>query len=309
MHKTTRTVGVLLFENFSNHCLANAVEPLRAANTLSKQPHYAWEFLSVEPGPVRSSSGMPVTPTGILRDHPGGEMLMILSSYNYSSHATPVTFRALRAARQRFGTMIGMDMGAWLLAAAGLLDGHRATVHWDELELFAERFTDVEASPARTVQDGPFWSCGGGTTALELMLDLIAQHHGPMLRLEVGALFMHGEREISKDLPQRLNHTQITEAAVSLMRRHIEAPLPIDAIARRLGLSARALERHFAQALQRSPSQVYRALRLNAARRLAEQTTLSVAEIATRCGYEDPSALTRAFRQEFGLTPRGLRSA
>lgn len=304
---TTRTVAVLLFPNFSNLCLANAVEPLRAANTLSRKPLYRWQFLGLTSETLTSSSGLPVTPEASLARHPGGDYLLLLPSYDFQAQARPDTLRALRAARRRFGTLAGLDMGSWLLAAAGLLEGRCATLHWDELDQFAETFPEVEARPERTVIDGDILSCGGGTTALELMLDLIGQHHGPMLRLEVAALFMHGERPALTDLPPRLSEDQMVEAAVSIMRRNVEAPLPIAAVARRLQVTPRSLERRFASVLGRGPGATYRALRLNAARRLVEQTTLSISEIATRCGYEDASALTRAFGIAFGMTPRALR--
>lgn len=305
----TRTVGVLLFPNFSNFCLANAVEPLRAANTLARRPLYRWQFLGLTNEVLTSSSGLPVTPEESLARHPGGDCLLLLPSYDFRSQATPEVLRALRAARRRFRTLIGMDMGSWLLAAAGLLDGRRATLHWDELDHFAEAFPEVETSPERVVQDGDILSCGGGTTAFELMLDLIGRHHGPMLRLEVAALFMHGERPLPADLPPRLSDDQLVEAAVSIMRRNVEAPLPVAAVARRLQVTPRALERRFRAVLGRGPGATYRALRLNAARRLVEQTTLTISEIATRCGYEDASALTRAFRAAFGAAPRDLRRA
>lgn len=303
----TRTVGVLLFPNFSNLCLANAIEPLRAANTLARRPLYRWQFLGLTRETLTSSSGLPVTPEDSLARHPGGDYLLLLPSYDFQAQAGPDTLRALRAARRRFGTLAGLDMGSWLLAAAGLLDERRATLHWDELDNFAETFPEVEARPERVVNDGDILSCGGGTTAFELMLDLIGQHHGPMLRLEVAALFMHGERPAPADLPPRLSDDQLVEAAVSIMRRNVEAPLPVAAVARRLNVTPRALERRFRDVLGRGPGATYRALRLNAAHRLVEQTTLSVNEIATRCGYEDASALTRAFRTVFGETPRALR--
>jgi transcriptional regulator GlxA family with amidase domain len=91
------------------------------------------------------------------------------------------------------------------------------------------------------------------------------------------------------------------------MRRTVETPLPIAAVAQAAGLSQRALEAAFRDSLGLSPQSVYRSLRLREARRLAEGTAMSVAEIAGRCGYADPSAMTRAFRQEFGRSPRDLR--
>ncbi|SMX29068.1 HTH-type transcriptional regulator CdhR [Pelagimonas phthalicica] len=305
----TRQIGVLLFEEFSNHALANAVEPLRAANRLSRQPLYEWHYLGITGGSVSSSSGLPVTPEMPLSEHPGGALLLVLPSYAFQSQCDPQTLRSLRAASKRFTQLAGLDMGSWLLAKAGLLEGKTATIHWDEMTHFSEEFPEVDAVDRRYIATGDILSCGGASTTMELMLDLIGQHHGMMLRLEVAALFMHGERDPSALVPIRTGDSQVVEAAVAIMRRTIETPLPLDAIAKRLGMGLRALEKHFHSATGRSPRSVYISLRLGVARRLIEQTNLSITEIATRSGYEDPSALTRSFKREFGTTPRALRKS
>lgn len=305
MQNKPARVGVLLFDAFSTHCLANAVEPLRAANTLARRQLYQWSYLGLDGAPVLSSSGLPVTPEARLADHPEGDLLLVIPSYDYTRHATPACLRALRAAAGRFRRVAGFDTGSWIMAAAGLLDGQRATIHWDELERFAEAFPDVKVTTDRFVAEGRMLSCGGGVTALELMLALIREAHGPMLALEVGALFMYGERALDAPVPPSPGNE--VAAAVAVMRRHLEAPLPIAAIARRIDLSQRGLESAFRQQTGQSPRDVYIALRLNAARRMVEQTRLSVAEIAMRAGYDDASAFTRAFRRAFDATPQGLR--
>ncbi|MCU0856224.1 MAG: helix-turn-helix domain-containing protein, partial [Rhodobacteraceae bacterium] len=99
------------------------------------------------------------------------------------------------------------------------------------------------------------------------------------------------------------------DAAVAAMRRNIETPLPLSAIAARAGLTQRALEAAFQSVLGRTPQAVYRGLRLREARRLVVETSMSVAEVAARCGYADASAMTRAFRAEFGLSPREMRAS
>lgn len=298
-----RQVGVLLFRAFSNHCLANAVEPLRAANMLSGRSLYEWHYMSLDGGPVTSSSGLTVQAEAALSDHSGADYLFVMPSYDFLSHATVDCARALRAARKRFGTLVGLDTGAWLLAAAGLLAGRRATIHWDEITHLAERFPEVTVVEDRVVHDGDILSCGGTTTTFELILDLIEAHHGAMLRLEVAALFMHGEAPMG----EVRRPGQVPEAAVSLMRRTIETPLSIEEIAARLGLSRKTFEQRCRDRFGFGPRQLYLATRLREAKRLVEQTTISVAEIATRCGYRDASAMTRAFRREFGLPPRALR--
>jgi len=303
-----RTVGVLLFDAFSNHCLANAVEPLRAANTLARKQLYRWQFLSIDGGVVTSSSGLPVQPEMALGRHPGGDLLFVMPSYGYVAHCTPACSKALRAASIRFRTVAAMDAGSWLLAHAGLLAGRRATIHWDELELFAERFPEVDVVEHPTVADGNILSCGGASTAFELVLGLIEAHHGPMLRIEVASMFMAAGRQPQAG-PDLANAPNGRADVLSLMRRNIEEPLPIATLAAQLGIGRKRLERDCNRLYGMGPRRLYRAIRLRAIRRLLEATALPVEEIATRGGYQNASAMTRAFRAEFGLAPTELRRA
>ncbi|MBT9385998.1 helix-turn-helix domain-containing protein [Pseudooceanicola sp. CBS1P-1] len=296
-------VGVLLFPRFSNHCLSNAVEPLRACNDLTGRTLFEWRYLGLEGGAVPSSSGLSVQTEARLSDDPGGDLLFVLPCYDHRALATPACARALRAARRRYATLVGMDTGSWLLAAAGLLDGRRATIHWDEWQALAETFPAVDVVQERVVHDGDLRSCGGALTTFELLLDLVEELHGPALRLALAAFWMQPDMPApspaARDLPQ---------AAALLMRRHIEQPLTIAQIAARLGLSRRRLERLCRARFGCGPDALYRDTRLREARRLMRHTGLSVAEVATRCGYLDASALTRAFRRHFGDTPTQARA-
>lgn len=304
----TRTVGILLFDAFSNLCLANAVEPLRAANTLSGKPLYRWSFLSLDGDGVVSSSGLPVQPHAAL-GHERGDYLFVMPSYRFKTHATPACHLGLRAAQSRYRTLVGMDMGSWLLASSGLLDGHTATIHWDELVHFAETFPAVHVTEDRFVLDGPILSCGGATTTFELVLKLIEQHHGPMLALEVSALFMFGEKASWFDPQMKATRAGKLRMAAALMRRNIEVPVAIPDIAQRIGLPEKSLSKLCNEAYGFGPARLYQAIRLREARRLCLNTGFSVEEISARCGYTNASALTRAFRREFGITPRELRMA
>ncbi|MEO9528867.1 helix-turn-helix domain-containing protein [Roseibium sp.] len=304
---SVRKICVLLFESFSNHCLANAVEPFRAANTIARQKLYSWQHVSPDGGTVTSSSGLPVATASWNDAMPGGDFLFVMPSYGYRDHADAKVMQVLRAARRRFTTLAGLDTGAWLLAAAGLLDGREATIHWDEFTQFAERFPEVEAVNRRVVLEADLCTCGGASTAIELALELIKRHHGALFALEVAALFMHGDRQEAYDPYQRLSAGSLVRGATALMRRTIEAPLPIGDLAGRLGVDQRTLESRFRSELQMTPHGVYKALRLREARRFVELTGLGIAEIAQRCGYRNSSAMTRAYRQEFGHPPRDHR--
>lgn len=298
-------VDILLFDEFSAHCLANTVEPMRAANTLAGRQLYRWRFLSLSGARVVSSSGMEVTAHARLAEC-RGDMLAVMPSYNFLRHDGAETRRALRAAATRYREMAGFDTGPWLMASAGLLQGRQATIHWDEIDRLAEAFPEIEVQRSRYVLDGDRITCTGALAAFDLMLERIGAAHGQALRLEVAALFMSTESG-SLAPETMLARTKVVARAVGLMQAHLEVPLPIPEIARRIGRPRKDLETRMRSDLGATPATVYRRLRLIQARKLLLETDISVAEVAMRTGYEDPSALTRAFRNEFGTTPRLLR--
>ena len=290
------------------HCLANVVEPLRAANTIARRRVFDWHFVTLDGQSVASSSGLPVLPGSSLSDADRADILFVLPSYDARAHATPRCLSALREAAQRHGAIAAMDMGSWLLAGAGLLNGRRATIHWDEIDAFEETFPEVSVERRRYVIDGTVMSSGGAMTAFDLTTRLIGDLYGEGLRLEVAALFMSADAERPDDPLRRRTRGRLVEAAVALMRNHIENPLPLPDLVRRLGVSLREVESRFAAELGAGPRAVYKSLRLSAARRYVEQSTYPVGEIALRCGYKDASAMTRAFAAEFGVTPRDVRA-
>lgn len=303
----TQTVAVLLFPRFSNHCLANAIEPLRASNEFLTREAYRWDFVTLDGRAVESSSGLPVLPSSSLAEHPGGDFLFVASSYDVRDYAEQRTARALRAATKRFETVVGMDTGAWLMAHAGLLDGLKATIHWDEYIAFSETFLSVEAVTDRYIMSENRITCGGATTSFELMLDLIARTHGEAIRLEVAALFFYQSTPLQMGLLDKKPKSKLVADCVALMTARIEKPMRIDGLAEVLNTTQRALSRAFTYELGAPPIAVYKKLRLGAAKRFVTQSEWTIAEIALRCGYKNPAAMTRAFVEQFGVTPSHLR--
>ena len=293
-------ISILLFDRFSNHCLANVLEPLRAANDLSSQQVFEWNIVVLGGQRVRSSSGLRLEADAQLADM-RGDILMVMPSYGFLTHANVTSSRALRAAARRFDILAGLDTGSWLLAEAGLLDGYRATIHWDELDRFSERFSDIDVQKEAVIYDRDRITCGGASTAFALAMQMIEKQHGAALRLRVEHLFSgaYAQRPVRRG--------GIAARAVDLMRAHIEEPLQIAQLAQQLGRSQKHLEQQMLARLGAAPQVIYRRIRLERARQLSLDTTISVAEISVRCGYQDASAMTRAFRSEYGTTPQNLR--
>ena len=303
---TRQSFDILLFDQFSNHCLANTIEPLRAANTLARQSLYDWRFLTMTGDPVASSSGMQVAPHGALMDA-SAETLMVMPSYGYRAWDRWDTIRGLKGAAKRYDTLAGLDTGSWLLASAGLLDGYRATIHWEELTGFAEAFPLVDSLRERFVIDRDRITCSGAMAAFDLIMHLIGEGNGQLLAMEVAQLFMTRDSARSHR-SQASTSSKLVDRALSVMQGNLESPLAIGRIAQQAGCTQKSLETRMKQELKATPQAVYRRLRLNLARKLVCETDQPISEIASRCGYDNASAMTRAFKTEFDQTPRMLRN-
>lgn len=300
-------IAFLIFDQFSNLCLANCLEPLRAANTLNRAPVFEWRILTQTGAAVLSSSAMQVVPHAGLSALKPCDYLFVLASYAHDGHDTSRTRRDLRQAAGKAGVTVGMDAAPWLLASSGLLDGRRATVHWDLLDSFTERFLEVEAERARVVRDGRVMTCAGAMSALDLTLDLIADHAGLATRLDVEALFMRGEPPVDSPQERGAVLDPLVRRALILMRENLERPLSLLELSRRLSCQPRTLDRRYRNRLGAPPGTVYRHLRLASARKMLEGSALSIAEIALRNGYESSAALSRAMKRYYGATPSALR--
>jgi len=305
---STVRIGILLFDRFSNHCFANALEPFRAANAFLGRDAYEWHVMTPGDLAAMSSSGFPVMPTTAITDMPGGDILFVIASYGYLDHAHAGTTTLIRRASRCYDRIAALDTASWLLGQTGLLSGHRATIHRDEAEAFAERFQDVILVSERWIDDGRFLSAGGAATAFELALHEIGRAHGTALTLQIAALFFQDPHMIASDPPPGFHSgDRIVARALEAMEQAVETPVPVADIARAAGCPQRALEARFRRRIGAPPRAVYRRIRLLAARKLLSGERISIAETATRCGYTNASAFARAFRREFGDTPSESR--
>ena len=299
-------IDVLLFDRFSNFCLANLLEPFRAANDLTGRVVFDWRVLSLEGDAVVSSSGLRIQADSDLTSQRADGMLFVLSSYGYRELDTPSNRRHLRNAARIAQTFVGLDTAAWLLAGAGLLDERKATIHWDVADAFAETFLSTTVVPKNFVADGKVITNGGASTAFDLAHYLISKNMGQSLSLDVGALLVRDSSSLGSSTPFEPKSRE-TARALAVMQSAVEEPLTIKAIADRISSTQKQLEREFKREFSATPHHVYQHLRLAAGRRLLENTRIPIAEVALRTGYQNPGALSRAFRRQFGLSPRDFR--
>lgn len=298
----------LLFDGFSNMVLASAMEPLRDVRMTAGQDTAAWRVSTLGGAPVTSSSGLRITPDSAFDAQQSDRALVLVAGYNMREQATPALLAKLRTAAQRADLVLALDTAAWMLAQAGVLDGHTATIHWQELDAFAEAFPKTEVSTARFTRSGPFLTCGGASTALDMMLSLIQELYGSAAAFGASTMFVYDpsrQSELNRGAArlEQKGSPKILKAA-NLMAENIETPLHTSELAKRVSLSERTLARAFQRELGMTPGKYYKMLRLQHAKYLAEETHLNLEQIAHRCGFSSASALGRSFSGLYGRTIR-----
>jgi len=304
----------LLLPGFSMLGFSAAVDPMRSANRLTGRPLYAWRLLSRDGRPVMASNGIEVMVHGGMADVERAPTLIVVAALQPHLYAEKATLAWLRRLDRR-GCRIGaISTGTYILARAGLLDGYRCTIHWENLAALREAFPRLEITPEVYEIDRGRLTCSGGTAALDLMLALIAIDHGRELATAVAEQFIHERIRDSRDhqrmaLRSRLgtSHPKLL-AVVDTMERNLEEPLPRAALAARVSLSPRQLERLFRKHLNRTPTRYYLDLRLERARSLLMQTDMSVLDIALACGFVSASHFSKCYRECFNCTPRQDRA-
>lgn len=305
------TLALLVLPQASILEVASTLDPMRAANRHLGTDSYRWRVVSPNGRAVPLTCGIELPSNGPLAAAEGADALVVIAGYQQWLGATPALIRELSRMAPRFTAMGGIDAGAWVLARAGLLNGYKATVHWEDLEDFAAAYPRVDVQPNRFVIDRNRFTAGGAAPAADLMLHLIRARHGPAPALQTAASFIttardgHEPQVSPRKTDPRLDPR--VAAAIARMEARLEQPEPTAAIARSVGLSPRRLEQIFAENLGLSPAAYALSLRLQAARRMITDTRHPLAEVALRCGFSSASSLSRAFSAKFGMAPSRLR--
>ena len=306
-------ITLLVYPDASLMSLAATLDPMRAANRVAGRRIYRWEIVSMDGTPPVTSCGLPIPVDGRFEPARRRDVLIVLAAFNVFEHSTPKALHAVRNGARNSVMTGGIEAGAWVLGLAGLLDGRAATTHWEDLEEFAARFPMADVRPDRWVIDGPVFTAGGAMPALDLMLALIRARQGFSTALDVASLYIYDEAHPASDAQPLVSLGRLGDreprvaAAIRLMEAHLDQPLPVSAIARRIGISARTLETLFRGTVGTSPGAYYLSLRVKAARRLVLDTRLSMADTAERTGFSSIASLSRAFRRQYGMPPTAAR--
>ena len=306
--------GFLLIPGFSMLSLAAAVEPLRMANAQAEEELYQWDFLSWDNTSVNASNNMVTAPTIDVDQVKILDVLLVVAGINVATYGDDVFFAWLRQASRQVDLLGSTSTGALLLAKAKLLRHKTCTIHWEYVDSFREQFPDVWMSGELYEFDGNLFTCSGGSAGLDMMLQIIADQHGYELALLVAEQYMHPHiRPPHQDQRMRLqsrlniNNPRLIKA-LDIMRQNLEAPLTCQELADASNMSARQMERLFKQYLHQSPGQYYLHLRLEKTQLLLRQSSLSVLQVATACGFSSTSYLARCYQKKYACSPRQERA-
>ena len=289
----------ILHEGFCLTSLTTVMDAFWVANWLTGKQLYDMQTYSASGGPVRGFAGISVDTLPLSDLNPRSvRHVFAVSSFEPYNLARSDIAAVLRSAYRYGASVHGIETGAIALAHAGLLDGREAAVHWVNREGFEEAYPDVELSEAPVAGPDRCKTCAGGTSAMDLALELIELEQGQRLAAEVRRHLFHPR--VPMGSPQRGD--PVVEAARKIMRDSLTEPVSIVEIAERVGTTPRTLARRF-ESLGETPRGHYLTLRLTRAQNLLQQTDLAVGEIAAETGFDSLPAFSRAYRSFFGLPP------
>lgn len=304
-----KKIGFLTLNNYSLIAFSNAIEVLRIANYLSGQDIYQWSVITIDGEPVRCSNGLVVTPVSKIEDTGVPDMLFVCGGWDVQDMVDASTIKLLRQLDKQGVWMGGICTGTYALAKAGLLDGYKCTIHWENMASLCEEFPNISFLQELFVIDGNRCTCAGGIAPLDLMINIVFARFGKKLVAEISDHFMVERARDGKDkqhipLAARIgsSHRALVEVS-ALMESNIEEPLSLDELARLASLSQRHLQRMFRQALNVTPMNYYLSLRLKRARTLLLQTEMSIMSITVACGFQSSCHFSKSYRSLYGYSP------
>ena len=307
--------GFMLSEQFSMIAFTAALEPLRLANRAAGRKLYEWHLYSADGVSAEASNGVRVNVERSFRDAPNMDAVVVCAGVDVQFVDHRDLISVVRRLVRSGAAPGAVCTGTHVLARAGLLDGYRCTIHWENRPGIRADFPDLNIGEELFEIDRDRFTCAGGVAAADMMLSLIKRDHGEAVSSAVtDQLIHHRIREASErqrmDMRTRLGvaHPKLL-SVISLMERSIEQPLTIEQCARSVALSPRQLERLFVKHLGSSPNRHYVKIRLNHACQLLRQTRMPILDVAVAAGFSSASYFSQSYLDHFGHSPTSERRA
>jgi transcriptional regulator GlxA family with amidase domain len=307
-------IGVLVFPDFQ---LLDAAGPISVFEIAARfaGADQSIKALAVMPGPVRSSSGVELLARGL---RPSGAIstLVVAGGAGVRTAATcEKTLAFVRGIAKRGVRIASVCSGAYILAEAGVLDGRRATTHWQRTGHFVATYPRIKLEPDRIfVRDGHIWSSAGISAGIDLALAMVAEDFGDEIAQKTArqlVLYQRrsgGQSQFSSLLELKAPSGRFG-ALLSWAREHLDAPLTVEDLAEQAGMSSRHFARAFIAETGTTPSKAIERLRIEVARQRVQSSSEAIERVAQSTGFRDPERMRRAFIRAFGQPPQSLRRA
>ncbi|MBV1853430.1 GlxA family transcriptional regulator [Catellatospora tritici] len=306
-------VAVLALDQIAPFELGVLCEVFGTDRTADGFPGYEFAVCSVDGGPVRTRSGFLIEPHADLAPLATADLIAV-PAHPLSCDAPPAAVAALRTAAQRGAWVMAVCSGAFLLGQAGLLDGRRCTTHWNHAALLRERYPTALVVPDELyVQDGKVITSAGTAAGIDACLHLVRQVHGSVVatklarRMVVPPHRAGGQSQfIEAPIPDAVE-CETLQPLLEWLLRHLEQPLTVDDLAGRTHMAPRTFARKFRAETGATPHDWITHQRVLLARRLLEETELTVESVAARAGFGDSATLRHHFNRRLGTTPLTYR--
>ena len=309
-----RNIAVLVFDRVS---LFHFSVPLLVFGEDREElgvPRFNLRVCASEPGPLRSAVGLTVMPTSGLRGLQSADIIIVPGWREVNERPSAEVLLALQRAYRRGATIVGLCLGAFVLAEAGLLDGKTATTHWNWAAAFRERFPQVRLEPdVLYVDEGRILTSAGTAAGLDCCLHLLQRICGARVanrvarRLVIAPHRAGGQAQfVEEPMPQSAAGDRLG-AVLAWAAGHLRESHSIESLAQRAAMSRRSFTRHFQKATGASVLQWLLQKRLAAASRLLEDGTQPVEAIATAVGFGSAASLRQHFMRSYGLSPQAYR--
>ena len=307
-------IGVLVFPDFQ---LLDAAGPISVFEIASRLTGAAPSIktIAATPGPVRSSAGVELLARGL---QPSAAISTLIVAGGIGVNAASKcdkTLGFLRAMAKRGVRIASVCSGAFILAEAGLLDGRRATTHWQRTRQFLSQYPKVKLEPDQIfVRDGDIWSSAGISAGIDLALAMVAEDLGDEIAKKAARqlVLYHrrsgGQSQFSSLLELKAPSGRFGPL-LSWAREHLDAPLTVEALAEQAGMSTRHFARAFIAETGTTPSKAVERLRVEVARQQVQSSSEAIERVAETTGFRDPERMRRAFIRAFGQPPQSLRRA
>jgi transcriptional regulator GlxA family with amidase domain len=312
----SRSVVIVAYPDVQSLDVSGPAEVFAAAAARGATPPYELTVLSSAGRQIRATSGLRLVADATVAQHDGPIDTLVVAGGDGTRQAMAdqALLGWLRAAADRSRRVTSVCSGALILAAAGLLDGRRATTHWSVCDIMARLYPSVRVDEDRIfVRDGQVWTSAGVTAGMDLALALVEDDHGSALALDVArqlVLFTQragGQSQFSAQLTVRRAEREPLREVLAHIADHLDGDLSVPALARRATMSPRTFARAFRAEVGTTPAAFVRASRVEAARRLLEGSDAGMADIARRCGFGTVETMHRAFRRTVNTTPGAYR--